>query len=36
MNEMNEEQDDFDPKAKRGWWFSVIFLIIRSISEILS
>jgi len=25
---MNEEHDDFDPKAKRGWWFSVIFLIL--------
>ena len=25
---MNEEYDDFDPKAKRGWWFSVIFLIL--------
>lgn len=25
---MQEEKEDFDPKAKRGWWFSVIFLII--------
>jgi len=22
------EKNDFDPKAKRGWWFSVIFLVL--------
>lgn len=25
---MKENDNDFDPKAKRGWWFSVIFLVI--------
>lgn len=25
---MEEIDNDFDPKAKRGWWFSVLFLVI--------
>jgi uncharacterized transporter YbjL len=25
---VEEIDNDFDPKAKRGWWFSVLFLVI--------